>query len=153
MLLFVIALISTMFSLAACSDSFDDLIIETEDVTDAPVGENTLRYSIPDYENKKHKYNLSVTVRVYDENNNSLSVSNNRTVELEAEKNYTVVVRLNGVVEDKNVVKTASYKIATVHNPRTVYFYLKDGDVVKEYKKISVAYGSDLSINDVPERR
>ena len=151
MLLFVIALISTMFSLAACSDSFDDLIIETEDVTDAPVGENTLRYSIPDYENKKNKYNLSVTVRVYDENNNSLSVSNNRTVELEAEKNYTVVVRLNGVVKDKNVVKTASYKIATVHNPRTVYFYLKDGDVVKEYKKISVAYGSDLSINDVPE--
>ena len=96
-------LILCIIALCGCTKGPKELTIIADDVKDVPAGEYTLQYSITDFETYREAYDLQITVNVYDENNRALTVTNNRTVKLSAEKTYTVIVRLTGKVKNKDI--------------------------------------------------
>lgn len=148
-LLFV--LLSCLFGLFACNKKTNELDIIAADAYNVPAGEYTLQYSITDYEKYRDDYHLVVTVNVYDEDNNALGVLNNRTVYLSNGKKYTVIIRLNGNVNGKDISKFKQFRIETIPDDVTVKFYLKDGLFTTPHASYTLGYGESIPLDEVPE--
>ena len=150
-LLLLPVLLLCIFSLVACNDNADELTIVAEDAVDVPAGEYTLQYIVTNYEKYHDSYDLRLTVNVYDEENKSVTVTNNRTVTLSTGKTYTVIIRLNGKVGDKPVSQFKKYTIKTVQDDVTVSFYLKDGQIVTKVAECTLGYGESIPAEELPE--
>ena len=144
-------LILCMIALCGCTKGPKELTIVAEDVKNVPAGEYTLQYSVTDFETYREAYDLQLTVNVYDENNRSVAVANNRTVKLSAEKTYTVIIRLTGKVKNKDISKYKQYTIETIRSDHTVYFVLKDGNITKTLTSCIVKDGEHIPMDEVPE--
>lgn len=144
-------LILCIIAFCGCTKGPKELTIIADDVKDVPAGEYTLQYSITDFETYREAYDLQITVNVYDENNRALTVTNNRTVKLSAEKTYTVIVRLTGKVKNKDISRYKQYTIKTIRSDHTVSFILKDGDVVQTYSTCTVKDDDTIPMEEVPE--
>ncbi len=144
-------LILCFIALCGCTEGPKELTIIAEDVENVPAGEYTLQYSITDFETYRESYDLQITVNVYDENNQALTVVNNRTVKLSAEKTYTVIIRLTGKVKNKDISKYKQYSIRTIKSDHTVSFILKDGDVVQTHSTCDVMDGGSIPMEEVPK--
>lgn len=144
-------LILCIIALCGCTKGPKELTIVAEDVKNIPAGEYTLQYSVTDFEKYREAYDLQITVNVYDENNRSVAVANNRTVKLSAEKTYTVIVRLTGKVKNKDISKYKQYTVETVKSDHTVSFIMKDGNVTKTHSTCLVKDGESIPLEELPE--
>ena len=147
----LLTLLICIIALCGCTNRVKELTIVAEDVKDIPAGEYTLQYTVTDYETYREAYELQLSVNVYDENNRSITVTNNRTVKLEAEKTYTVIIRLTGNVKGKDISKYKQYTIETIKNDHVVSFILKDGDITLTHATCTVKNGDTIPMAEVPE--
>lgn len=139
-------------ALCACTDKFGELQIIAEDQADVEAGEYTLEYSVENYEKYHIEYNLKLSVHVYDEDNNSVDVSDNRTITVEKDKIYTVIVLLTGVNNDKTESVSKEFSVAAEKSPLLVSFILTEDDGTYEYyREYYVKYGKTLPYSEVPE--
>lgn len=141
-------LLAIFFTAIGCTENElpSDLNIKAEDVTDAPSGEYYLPYEIEKYNDYKNKYDLSVSVHVYElPSNSAVTVTDNRTITVEKEHSYAVIVRVDG-----NGVKSKqkSFYVYAVKKDRVVTFMHDENDVVKTF---IVPYGGSLDFSQVPE--
>lgn len=133
-------------ALCACSQTdFNDLVIYADDVKDAPEGEYTLAYSIKDYEKFSKNFNLTLNVRVFDENNAFVSVANNRTIKIEKNKIYTVNVICSATVGGEIKTVTKIYKVEAEKKQPELIFYV--GSRVTE--RIQLSYGDSYDITAI----
>ncbi|MBO4539914.1 MAG: hypothetical protein J5781_06515, partial [Clostridia bacterium] len=146
----IITLLLCIIALCGCTNRVKELTIVAEDVKNVPAGEYTLQYSITDYETYREAYDLQLSVNVYDENNRSIEVTNNRTVKLEAEKTYTVIIRLTGNVKGKDISKYKQYSIETIKGDHVVSFILRDGDITMTQTTCTVKDGDTIPMEEVP---
>lgn len=143
------AIITVIFTLTAtaCSDGKlpSDLVIKAEDVTGAPSGEYYLPYEIEKYNEYSREYDLSISVHVYEvPSNASVVVNNNRTIQVEKEHTYAVVVRVDGKVDSKQ----KTFYVEAEKGNRTVTFMHDKNDVVKSF---TLPYGGSLDYSQIPE--
>lgn len=137
--------IMTLCFLFGCSGAdFSDIKILAEDVSEVPAGEYTLRYSIPDYEEYNSLFSLSVSVTVFDQNNELVEVSNNRTFVVVEDMTYSVTVSVSATIDDEHKLTAKTFKVTAVKTPLTVTFWVGP----KEHIKKTVPYGSSLDISD-----
>lgn len=139
----VICILLAFFLFGCSGEKFSDIVISAEDVFDAPEGEYTLRYSIPDFDKYNEKFALDLQVTAFDENNKLVPVTNNRTINVEADKIYYVTVFLSSTVGEVASVKK-SFTVTAVKTPRKVVFFTG----AKVHKEISTPYGGSLELND-----
>lgn len=138
--------ILTLFALCACNGAdFSKLEILAEDVVDVPESdEYTLQYQIKDYEKFSEKFNLTLTVRVFDENQNAVEVKNNRTIKVEKNKTYTVNIICSAQVDGEIKTVTKIFTVTAVKEPK---IYLYAGRTL--YKTISVQFGETYPIESL----
>ncbi len=147
----LLTMLLCLIALFGCTNRIKELTIVAEDVKDVPAGDYTLQYTVTDYETYREAYELQLSVNVYDENNRSITVTNNRTVKLEAEKTYTVIIRLTGNVKGKDISKYKQYTIETIKSDHVVSFILKDGDITLTQTTCTVKNGDTIPMEEVPE--
>ena len=143
-----VALLTTLFSCKK-DELPEQLHPECENLYDVPAGEFTLPFSIPDFEKYEDKYDLDLSVSVYDEDNEPISVKNNRKIVVEEDKKYTVLVLLYAVVNGERVVRTHEFFIESQHSARTVSFVYDEDEA--EIETRTVPYGGSIEWNDLPE--
>lgn len=146
--LILVALVAAIFT--GCEKAFpSDLYIEATDVVNAPAGEYYLPYSVNNFSSYEMKYDLFVSVKAYVlPDNTPVTVNNNRSITVEKEKTYSVVVRLYGAVDGKNLSQTKSFTVEAEKADRVITFMHEDNTVVK---KFIVPYGGSLAFDEVPE--
>ena len=130
--------------------SFAKLNIECENVVDVPEGEYTLIYSIKDYEKFAQKYDLTIKVKAFDQNNNEVEVKNNRTITVQKDYEYTIVIYCSTIIKEEVVSKQRQFSVKATKSPPSVNFILKYDSITQEHKTIIVDYLGSLSIDDVP---
>lgn len=130
--------------------SFEKLNIECEDVNDIPEGEYTLIYSIKDYEEFAQKYDLTIKVKVFDQDNNEVEVKNNRTITVQKDYEYTVIVYCSTIIKEEATTKQRQFSVKAEKSPPSVNFVLKYNTITQNYKTIAVDYMGSLSIDEVP---
>ena len=92
---FVLVLGFSFLALSACEKELpDDLYIEGTDVTDVAAGEYALPYTVHRFTEYEDKYDLSLSVSVYDSSNREVAVQNNRKITVKEDQKYTVIVML-----------------------------------------------------------
>lgn len=146
---FVLVLGFSFLALSACEKELpDDLYIEGTDVTDVAAGEYALPYTVHRFTEYEDKYDLSLSVSVYDSSNREVAVQNNRKITVKEDQKYTVIVMLYATVNGSPVVKSHEFFITAAHAPRLVLFLYDDGEAEASY---SVPYGGSLSEDKIPK--
>ncbi len=130
---------------------FTKLNIECENVIDAPEGDYTLIYSIKDYEKFAQKYDLTIKVKAFDQNNAEVEVKNNRTINVKKDYEYTVIVYCSTLIKEEPTTKQRQFTVKAVKSPPSVNFVLKYGTITQTHRTIVVDYAGNLSMADVPE--
>ena len=144
-LLTLVICIFILTALVGCNGvNFSDIKIIADDVYDAPVGEYTLRYSIPDFEKYNEKFNLTVKVTAFGLDDKQVPVENNRTIKVEIDCVYTVTVAASAIIDGENKQTTKTFTVTAVKTSPTVTFTVGS----KEYIKRTVPYGSSLDISE-----
>lgn len=144
-LLTLVICIFILTALAGCNGvTFSDIKIIADDVYDVPVGEYTLRYSIPDYEKYNEKFNLTVKVTAFGLDDKQVPVENNRTINVEIDCVYTVTVAVSAIIDGESKQTTKTFSVTAVKTSPTVTFTVGS----KEYIKRTVPYGSSLDISE-----
>ena len=137
--------------LTACDNDFSEIEIECSDVYDAPSGEYALPYKVLGYEDYLYKYNLSLSIKVYDKDNNSVEVTNNRTINVEKEQIYTVIVRVNAVIDNESKAKSKTFTVYAEHDVRKVVFYIETENTLEVMGTFTVKYGASFTQEEIPE--
>lgn len=141
-------IILTAFFLFACTgESFADVEIIADSVTDVAEGTYTLRYSIADYDKYNEKFSLDIQVTAFDKKGEKVEVANNRTMEIKKDEEYTVTILLSAIVNGSVQTKNKTFTVTAEKTPRKVIFYVG----TREYKNISVNYGESLDIDNYSE--
>jgi hypothetical protein len=144
-ILLIFCALAMIALLSACQKevTFEDIVIEGEDVSGLQEGVYTLRYTIKNLEQYQKKHSASVNVIVTDQNNNVVELENQRTLKIK--KDYVYLVTITVMSGDK--VKTHNYTVTAIKSPITVTFtsiYNNFKDIIKV-----VPYGGTLT--DIPE--
>ena len=144
-----VILLLIALTLFACGEvGFDDLVVTAADVADVPAGEYTLRYSISDYERFLSAHpGLELSVTVLDETSKTVEVRNNRVIDVEKGKTYTVVVTLTYVEGENVLTKRKQFTVTAVRIPPTVTFHVGTEVVAT----IPMEYGGSLDQATVDE--
>ena len=151
-LVFVILISIVMVILfTGCSGNFDEISIVASDVVDAKAGDYTLPYEITNYEKYRVEYNLKIDVKIYDENNSVVEVINNRKFTVELDKEYTVFVKVTGIIEGEVHQKNAVFTVKAERSPVDVIFMLVTEGLNKQLTKFTLPYGGTFDMNDLPE--
>ena len=149
--LFTILLAMLLAALTACSGlKFEDIVINAEDVVDAPVGEYTLMYSIDRYEKYNEKFNLALTVTVYDSASNRIEVKNNRTITVELDEVYTISVVCSAAIDGEVKSTRKIFTVTAKKSPPSVNFYV-GGNLWKYFGPEDLDETNSLNISKVPE--
>ncbi|NLL55985.1 MAG: leucine-rich repeat protein [Clostridiales bacterium] len=149
-LLFILIIISLCFVSCGKVD-FDNLKIIAKSVTDVEQGEYTLEYTIDNLEKFSEKYDLIVSVKVFDDSNRAIEVENNRTFEAQSDNVYYVTVYVSATVNGKIQTKSKSFTITTVKtDPKLVLkLHIQGNDY--DYRVIDLTYGQDFYIDALPD--
>ena len=134
------------------ANTFNNLVIIADDVGDIEEGEYTLIYSIKNYEKLASEYNLTIRAKVFDQENNEVDVKNNRTITVQIDYVYTVVVYCSTVIDGEVVTKTKQFVVSAIKSPPSVKFVLRyeKDNVQSLHKTIPLEYNQSLSISEVP---
>jgi len=144
-LLTLVICIFILTTLAGCNGvTFSDIKIVADDVYDVPVGEYTLRYSIPDFEKYNEKFNLTVKVTAFGLDDKQVPVENNRTIKVAIDCVYTVNVAVSAIIDGENKQTTKTFTVSAVKTSPVVTFTVGS----KDYIKKTVPYGSSLDISE-----
>ena len=87
----IIASFAAVLTSGCTEKDFSDLVIAAENVSDVPEGEYYLPYTINDYSYFDEKYNLDLSVTVFDQANNKVEVNNNRSITVKNDNVYTLI--------------------------------------------------------------
>lgn len=149
--LFVFFILMCLCIFFGCNaNSFANLVILADDVNNIEEGEYTLIYSIKNYEKLASEYNLTIKVKVFDQDNNEIDVKNNRTITVQTDYVYTVVVYCSTVIDGEVVTKNKQFVISAVKSPPSINFILKYGEIESLHQSIPLQYNQDFSIAEVP---
>ena len=151
-LVFVILISIVMVILfTGCSGNFDEISIVASDVVGAKAGDYTLPYEITNYEKYRVEYNLKIDVKIYDGTNKEIEVINNRKFKVELDKEYTVFVKVTGIVDGEVHQKNAVFTVKAERSPVDVIFMLVTEGLNKQLTKFTLPYGGTFDMNDLPE--
>ena len=140
-----------MLVFAGCSAKKlpSDLYIEAKDVFGAPSGEFYLPFSVNNYKKYELKYNLSVFVAAYNaDSNTAVQVKNNRSITVEKDRVYAVVVRVDANIDGEPISLTKQFTVEAEKADRTVTFMHSENEVIK---RITVPYGGSVDMSELPE--
>ena len=129
LLFLIIVLTITTLVLTGCTSRFEDVSIEVNNVKDVKEGEYTLEYKINNYERYVNTLSLKVYIWVYDSENNTVEVVNNRTINVKKDETYTVRITVTGFERYKEKSITAMYTINAEDDLPLVSFILSDSDI------------------------
>lgn len=147
LILFIILCLCIFFG---CSNSFDNLVIVCQDAGGIEEGEYTLVYSIKDYEKLATKYNLTIKVKAFDQNNAEVPVKNNRVITVQKDFVYTIVVYCSTTIKDETVTKNRQFIVTAIKSPPSVNFILKYENITSLQQSIPLEYNQSLLLSDVP---
>ncbi len=151
-LVFVILISIVMVILfTGCSGNFDEISIVASDVVGAKAGDYTLPYEITNYEKYRVEYNLKIDVKIYDGSNQTVEVINNRKFKVELDKEYTVFVKVTGIVDGEVHQKNAVFTVKAERSPVNVIFMIVNDDINRQLTKFTLPYGGTFDMNQLPE--
>lgn len=149
-LLFLFIILVLTVSLTACKVKFDDLTIIAESVTDVEEGEYTLDYTIDNLEKYSENFDLTISVKIFDDNNKAIPVENNRTFTAKPDNIYYVTVYVKTSVDGKYKTVSKSYTITTVKTDPKLILKLEILNSTYEHMVINLTYGQSYDINTLP---
>lgn len=150
LLIFLLVVLTAAIFTGCAEKAFpSDLYIVAEDVEGAAAGEYYLPYTVNKFSDYEMKYDLSVAVNAYlMPANTPVTVNNNRSITVEKEKTYSIVVRLYGTIDGEPVSQVKSFTVVAEKADRVITFMHANGEVVERF---IVPYGGSLSFDRVPE--
>ncbi|MBR1747337.1 MAG: leucine-rich repeat protein [Clostridia bacterium] len=142
-----VILVLCALTLFGCGETtFDDLTIIASDASDVPEGEYTLRYAVAHYESFLSAHpGLELFVTVVDEQNKQVSVRNNRVIDVEKGKTYTVNVALSYADGERIRTKNKQFVIVAEKIPPVVTLHVGQ-KAVKIYR---LEYGESVDYEEV----
>lgn len=136
-------------ALIGCTEKeFADLVISAENASDVPEGEYYLPYTIKDYSYFDEKYNLDLSVTVFDQANNKVEVNNNRSITVKNDNVYTVTVICSATINGKIESKTKIFTVTAKKSDILVQFSI--GGQIRDKYTITVAYGETVDMSAIP---
>ena len=151
LIIITVLIAAAAIGLSGCAEKKlpSDIYITASDVDGAPAGEYYLPYTINNFNKYEMQYNLSVKVSAYlYPENMPVTVYNNRSITVEKENIYVIVVRLDAIVDGEAVSMTKEFTVNAEKADRAVTFMHSEEEIVK---RIIVPYGGSIDMSEVPE--
>lgn len=149
---FILIIFTLTICLCGCAEAdFDNLTIIASNQFEIPEGEYTLDYTIKDLKKYQDKYDLILSVKVFDDNNKYVEVSNNRTFKVESDNIYYVTVYVRTMVKGEEKSISKSFTISAIKTNPKLIFKLVVLESVHEHRTFELERGSNFNINDAPE--